>query len=1188
MATIEIPDNLYHQLTRQVANNGSSIEAWLADTLATNPPKVDTPFESRLIGKIPDLAPYMLYVFDRRLGHNTFVNRFTEDFFGLTLPEMQAQGVQLLADRLHPDDHEMLAAFINQWDDAPEGVLYEGVYRLRHADGSYRWIHTYETVLTRSEDDDPIEILGAAFDITEQKTTEQELQLREARYRAASNSSLHAFYLMESVRDSSGEIVDFRLVEINDTAVAQLGMSRDQLIGNLICEMFPVNRTNGFFDQYRQVAETGEPLMQDYSIPSEFTAPGWYHHEVVKVGDGVAIINQDITEQKRIETELANSRETLTQLIQQIPVGLQVFNADGLCTDVNDAHVEIFGVSRENLVNQYNIFDDPLAQGMPTGQAARRALNGETVRLGDIDFDFAQADPHFADQNKERYYINVTLVPIFDGDGGVSSFVGVNVDVTGRRTREQQLRTSEERLRSMLETQSAFVTRIDLEGNYLYANPSFKEYYEWMYPDGDLIGQSSMESVAPVDHDQVNAVVERCRHNPGQPFQVMMRKPKKDGDVFWSLWEFVALQDENGEVVEYQCIGFDISDRVRTENALRESEARYRTIAEHFPNGLLALYDHDLRYTVVNGQGLADAGLTSADLEGKRLRDVFPPDVYKRDEPALLAALKGETTVSTVEYANGFFRVMTVPVEDDDGTIIGGMVMSQNITELKQAEAAQQDLIHQLELAVDTAQLGVWQLDIVTGKLEWNERLHEIYGITPEEFVENVDGWREMVHPDDKAYADERFAEISTKGAVKDVKYRIQRKDGEVRYIDASGAALYNENREIVRLIGINVDVTEAERSKQALEASERRYRTLFNAALNPIVVYDENGRIVMINEVGARGLGLSPEEAIGKTLDDFYPGFHEITKERVRHVLDSGTTLYVEDEITIPGAGKHWFWTAIQPLETKVDGVGQAQFMTYDITEGKQAEQLELERARLSMQLEQEHQLAELRSKLLSIISHEFRTPMTIMMSSSELLTKYHERLSPEGRQQRIDNIAEQIRHLNHLLDDVSKLSRTNRGFMDFKPGVANVSAMCAKVLREMEDMASDNHTLRLETNAPDETAVLDEKLMRHALTNLLSNAIKYSPEGGEILLRITQANGDWHFAVSDQGLGIPEQDQAGMFQPFNRAGNVGKIRGTGLGLAITREIAEQHGGTVQFVSQVGQGSTFTLMIPTDIEVST
>lgn len=906
MAILEIPDELYQQLHISARNEGLSIEAWLAQQTSGSHP----------MAKIADTVLYMLYIFDRELGHDIFINKYTEVFTGMTLAQMQADGENALANLLHPDDADQFADYLSAWDTANDQLVVKE-YRLKHAHGDYRWMRSYEAVLERSHDGTPTQIIGTAIDITEQKLA------------------------------------------------------------------------------------------------------------------------------------------------------------------------------------------------------------------------------------------------------------------------EDALRQSESRLRSLVETHTVFMIRTDLDGNYTYFNQAFFDHHGWVFESAEeMMGTPALNSVLTEDHAKNFRVVEECLRHPGKPFQVTLRKPSLDGKTIHTLWDFVALQDQTGHVTEIQCIGIDISDAAHAQEALRKSEARYRAIVENFPNGLIALYDENLRYMVADGQGLDAIGLTSDDLVGKRLRDVFPPDIYKRDEPSLLAALRGERVEVVVQFGEEFFRVITTPVLDAQGNVISGMVMSQNVTDLKRAEERQRELKDELELAIRAAELGIWHLDPQTNTLIWNQHMHEIFGIPPESFVGHIETFNDAIHPDDRNYVNQRLQEIHSAGEVFDVKFRIVRPDGEIRHIDAAGIARHDEAGNIIQLTGINLDITEYERSKHDLAASEARYRNLFFGSLNAIAIYDEHARIILINDVGAQNLGTTPDEAIGKTLAEFLPNEYEATRKRIRQVLTSQEIDQAENFVELPQGGR-WFWCTFQPVYMDHSEPSAVQIISHDITERKQAEQLEAERVRLTLQLEKEQAFAAQRARLFSIISHEFRTPMTIIQSSSEILSKYHDQLSHEKRQEKTANITAQIRHLDRMLDEIDMLSQANHGFLNYRPQPIQVEKMCRDVLNHLQDSLQPNRSLTLDVTSKDNIALVDEQLMHHALTNLVSNAIKYSPHGGAIHLAVEQTSDMWLFSVHDSGIGIPEKDKREIFQPFHRASNVGSIKGTGVGLAVVKEVAERHGGSVAFESQVDIGSTFTIFIP-------
>ena len=266
---------------------------------------------------------------------------------------------------------------------------------------------------------------------------------------------------------------------------------------------------------------------------------------------------------------------------------------------------------------------------------------------------------------------------------------------------------------------------------------------------------------------------------------------------------------------------------------------------------------------------------------------------------------------------------------------------------------------------------------------------------------------------------------------------------------------------------------------------------------------------------------------------------------------------------------------SAIQVTDSAGQVCGQAMILR-DISYRK-AHERELRQA-----LEAEQQLGALRSHFVSMVSHEFRTPLTIIQSSADGLERFSDRLDAVQRAQRFNRIYTQVQHMVVLLDEVMTIGRLESRQVEFNPAPLDVVALCQNLIDEMRLLYAFNPIELILEAEGDAQADLDEKLMRQIVTNLLSNGLKYSPEGTP--LRVTLSCPDAQvliLQVADQGIGIPAADQANLFEAFHRASNVGTIAGTGLGLAIVRRAVELHGGTIDFTSAEGQGTTFTITLP-------
>lgn len=244
------------------------------------------------------------------------------------------------------------------------------------------------------------------------------------------------------------------------------------------------------------------------------------------------------------------------------------------------------------------------------------------------------------------------------------------------------------------------VCYVGADGAIGFVNPAFCRRFGWTADR--LLGAQLPALIAADERDGLALAMGRLT-TASPELTYICGVLMADGTIRRQRWALRARFDARGAPADYQLVGGGYAHEPGQSARPIDSERLYRAFAENYPYGLLSFYDHDLRYIAMHGYGLAQIGMTSADFEGKRLRDVFPPEIYLRDEPALLAALRGETVESVVPFGDQFFRVTTLPIHDDHGAIICGMVISENVTALKQAEVELQAALDQLQL--DVAQI---------------------------------------------------------------------------------------------------------------------------------------------------------------------------------------------------------------------------------------------------------------------------------------------------------------------------------------------------------------------------------------------------------------------------------------------------------------------------------------------------
>jgi signal transduction histidine kinase len=279
---------------------------------------------------------------------------------------------------------------------------------------------------------------------------------------------------------------------------------------------------------------------------------------------------------------------------------------------------------------------------------------------------------------------------------------------------------------------------------------------------------------------------------------------------------------------------------------------------------------------------------------------------------------------------------------------------------------------------------------------------------------------------------------------------------------------------------------------------------------------------------------------------------------------------------------GSLWGWLIVDHSQEKSAGRPDAQELLQDLVVHlaiaiQQAELLISTQAALA----RERELNMLKSRIISTVSHEYRTPLSVILTSASVLLKHSGQLTSEQQQRYLHFIEDKARHLTRLVDDMLVLERCELDKAQFHPTSLDLPQLLANVLEQQRQRADETYQFNLKVSGRISTFWGDQGMLHLVLMNLLDNAIKYSPEGGKIDVSLTNQTHQVILAIKDQGIGIPTADQARLFQSFSRGTNVETIPGTGLGLAIVKACVDLHHGTVKVNSQVGKGTIIQISMP-------
>ncbi len=376
-------------------------------------------------------------------------------------------------------------------------------------------------------------------------------------------------------------------------------------------------------------------------------------------------------------------------------------------------------------------------------------------------------------------------------------------------------------------------------------------------------------------------------------------------------------------------------------------------------------------------------------------------------------------------------------------------------------------------------------------------------------------------------------------------------------------------------------EIAERHKAQTALHESEAKFRLLFEKNADAILLFDAlTSSFVDCNDAAVEMMRAgSKHELLAMNPAALSPEFQP-------DGLRSEDKIRANMPETIRKGSDRFEWVhrrmdgeefPVEVVLTNVQIGERPLFVTVwrDITDRKRAEQ-ELHRT-----LAKEKELSELKSSFVSMVSHEFRTPLAVILSSVELLKNHFEKLPSEIRTQQLETIHQSTLHMSKLIDEVLLLGKVEAGKLQFTPAPIDLPNLCRILIDEL--LSATQRKCPIEFCAKDisEAALTDEALLRHILLNLVSNAVKYSPAGRPVRLEVCREERKAVFKISDSGIGIPDLDRRKLFQAFHRGRNVGQAPGNGLGLVIVKRCVDLHEGQIDIQSTVNVGTTVTVQLP-------
>lgn len=469
------------------------------------------------------------------------------------------------------------------------------------------------------------------------------------------------------------------------------------------------------------------------------------------------------------------------------------------------------------------------------------------------------------------------------------------------------------------------------------------------------------------------------------------------------------------------------------------------------------------------------------------------------------------------------------------------------------------------DTVLDTAKALVVVLDCDGRVLRLNRTCEQVTGYS----LADVQGqyvWSYFSAPEDREALKADYAQPRAEQFPNQRERAWITKNGDRRWINWSNTAIVDSHGKVEYIIKTGIDVTQ----RRQVEAERDRF---FSLSPDMFCIANINGYCDRLNSAWEKVLGWSLDEMqTQRFIRLVHPDDRKATLQHTRKLLAKEVASF-ENRCRCKDGSYRWLlWNAVL-YNNKIYAVA------HNITDRKQVEE-QTYRA-----LAREKELGELKSRFVSIVSHEFRTPLTTILASAELLDATNAKLTAEKRERYCSRIRSSVKRMTKLLEDVLLIGRASAGNLSFNPAPLDLESFCRDLMAEFELTIGQQHRLvfSVPTDAAQVHGSMDARLLCHIFMNLLSNAIKYSPEGGTIRFELQYHERTAIFTVRDQGIGIPPQDLNQLFTPFQRSSNVGTIAGTGLGLSIVKTAVDLHSGTIAVDSKLGAGTAFTVTLPLD-----
>ncbi len=766
------------------------------------------------------------------------------------------------------------------------------------------------------------------------------------------------------------------------------------------------------------------------------------------------------------------------------------------------------------------------------------------------------------------------------------------IDAARRRaeTRSRELAEQLKVIGDNIPGGAIYQVRRDADGRatYLYASEGYRSMLGVTSEEILRDAANLHKHIHPDDLHILEEARETSRRSM-QAFDCTYRRIASDGRIVWTHVRSSPRRLDDGAII-WDGVVLDITERKRQEAELQERESRLQQITAQVP-GMVYQFamSVDGRFTMP----YASAGIR--ELIGYTLEEVRADprlifvDIHADDKPGLVQSIHAsahdlarweyeyriERADGSIEWRQG----NSTPERQADGSILWHGFLS-DITRRRQAQQKLERITQLMDQSQSLAHVGGWELNVADRSQFWTSETFLIMDLSPDEPIPPLETAMDICTAETRAPLAAAMEEAIHHGRNFDLELELLTSKGRQVWARITSSVVM-ENGKVVKVRGAMQDITTRKEAEAALIESERLFSSIFDTANDAFITVDEAQRIMLFNKAAERMFGYRAEDIQGQSLERLLPKQERDGKhhERIR-AFGAAPGTARRDVSGVRANGE------IFPAETSVSHltVGSRKIFAAtirDTTERQRAESLQLAKDAAEL-------ANRAKSEFLAHMSHELRTPLNSILGFAQLLEYDSHVRAADATLKKVKHIHTAGSHLLSMIDDVLDLSRIEIGGLNLALESIDLDVLIRDCLILIAPQAERRQINVGFSPAPGVSHVrADRTRLRQVLVNLLSNAVKYNLSGGRIDISRRRHGNMLELSIRDSGRGMTPEQQARLFQPFNRLGaEMSSTEGTGIGLVIARQLVEKMGGTISVRSAPGEGSTFAVALPASSDI--